>query len=69
MKAIKEMNPNRFVSSENALLAEMSFTSEQDKLSLSNGCHWEWSENLAMNKVASKDIRAMVCYHNKLEVG
>lgn len=60
MKTVKEMNPNRFVSSENALLAGISFTSEQDKVSLSNGCHWNLSENIATNKVASKDIHDMV---------
>ncbi|CAK9330220.1 unnamed protein product [Citrullus colocynthis] len=60
VKTVKEMNPNRFVSSENALLAGISFTSEQDKVSLSNGCHWNLSENMATNKVASKDIHDMI---------
>ncbi|XP_022135336.1 serine/threonine protein phosphatase 2A 55 kDa regulatory subunit B beta isoform-like [Momordica charantia] len=60
VKTVKEMNPNRFVSSENALLAETSFTSEPNKLPLSNGCHWEWSGNMAKNNVASKDIHAMI---------
>lgn len=65
MKTVKEMNPNRFVSSENALLAETSFTSEPNKLPLSNGCHWEWSGNMAKNNVASKDIHAMVGNYSK----
>ena len=69
MKTVKEMNPNRFVSLENALLAEISFTSEQDKASLSNGCHWNLSENMEMSNVACKDIRGMVGNFNKLEAG
>ncbi|KGN63570.1 serine/threonine protein phosphatase 2A 55 kDa regulatory subunit B beta isoform [Cucumis sativus] len=60
VKTVKEMNPNRFVSLENALLAEISFTSEQDKASLSNGCHWNLSENMEMSNVACKDIRGMI---------
>ncbi|XP_038879247.1 serine/threonine protein phosphatase 2A 55 kDa regulatory subunit B beta isoform-like isoform X2 [Benincasa hispida] len=55
VKSVKEMNPNRFVSSENALLAENSFNSEQDKVSLFNGRHWNWPENMAMNKIADQD--------------
>ncbi|XP_022928450.1 serine/threonine protein phosphatase 2A 55 kDa regulatory subunit B beta isoform-like isoform X1 [Cucurbita moschata] len=59
-KTIKEMNHDQYVSSENALLAEMSFSSEQGKFSLSSGCHRDLSENTAMNKVASKDINDMI---------
>lgn len=55
VKIVKEMNRNRFLSSENALLAEMSFTSKQEKLYPSNGCHSEWSENMAINKIADQD--------------
>lgn len=69
MKMVKEMNRNRFLSSENALLAEMSFTSKQEKLYPSNGCHSEWSENMAINKVASRDIFDMVVTYYKLDVG
>ncbi|KAL6007071.1 hypothetical protein ACLOJK_032567 [Asimina triloba] len=49
-KKAKEMDPNPFVYSENALLSEISFMSEGNEASVPNGYRLEWT-----NKVLKKD--------------
>ncbi|XP_038686836.1 serine/threonine protein phosphatase 2A 55 kDa regulatory subunit B beta isoform-like isoform X2 [Tripterygium wilfordii] len=46
VKKVQNMDPNQVVSSENSLLAERSFMSGQDKRSVGNGLHLEWTENM-----------------------
>ena len=55
MKKIKEMDPFPFVNSENALLSESSFMTEQDKPSVPNGCHPEWTDKMAKRMSLSQD--------------
>lgn len=61
MKKAKEVDPHQFVSSENSLLAERSFVSEQDIPSFTNGNNLEWKENVANNTFASQELHAKVC--------
>lgn len=63
VKKIKEMDPNPLVCSENALLAERSFMSGQDKPSVENGYHLEWTEKIAANIQPSQGVhsKVMVC--------
>lgn len=60
MKKVKEMDPYPFVNSENALLAESSFMTEEVKLSASNGYHPEWTEKMARSMPLSHDRHSEV---------
>ncbi|XP_062116220.1 serine/threonine protein phosphatase 2A 55 kDa regulatory subunit B beta isoform-like isoform X2 [Humulus lupulus] len=55
VKKVKEMGSSPFVSSENALLAEKSFMTEQDKLSVSNGYHSEWTVKMEKSMSPTQD--------------
>ncbi|KAB1200930.1 Serine/threonine protein phosphatase 2A 55 kDa regulatory subunit B beta isoform [Morella rubra] len=52
------MDPNPLVCSENALLAERSFMSGQDKPSVENGYHLEWTEKIAANIQPSQGVHS-----------
>ena len=60
MKKVKDMDPHPFASSENALLAEMSFITGQDKQSVPNGNHRVWTEKMPKSMSAPEDIHAEV---------
>ncbi|XP_024030531.1 serine/threonine protein phosphatase 2A 55 kDa regulatory subunit B beta isoform isoform X2 [Morus notabilis] len=55
VKKVKDMDPYPLVSSENVLLAESSFMTEQDKPSVSNGYHPERMEKMAKSMSPSQD--------------
>ena len=62
VKKAKEMDPHhQFVSSENALLAERSFMSEQDIPSFVTGNYPEWKEIVANNTFPSQELHSKVC--------
>ncbi|KAI4336179.1 hypothetical protein L6164_014737 [Bauhinia variegata] len=58
VKQVKEMVPLPSVCSENALLAESSFMSEQENPHAANGYHLEWIKPLAQN--LSQDIACKI---------
>ncbi|XVE57166.1 hypothetical protein DITRI_Ditri04bG0070100 [Diplodiscus trichospermus] len=64
VKKAKEMDlPHQFVSSENALLAERSFMSEQDIPSSVNGNYQEWKENVVNNTFLSQEMHSKFAYN------
>ncbi|XP_021292095.1 serine/threonine protein phosphatase 2A 55 kDa regulatory subunit B beta isoform-like isoform X1 [Herrania umbratica] len=56
----KEVDPHQLVSSENSLLAERSFVSEQDIPSFTNGKNLGWEENVANNTLLSQELHAKI---------
>ncbi|OMO67591.1 Protein phosphatase 2A, regulatory subunit PR55 [Corchorus olitorius] len=60
IKKANDMDHHQFVSSENALLAESSFMSEQDIPSFTNGTHPELKDNTANNAFLSHGVHAKI---------
>ncbi|PON59670.1 Protein phosphatase 2A regulatory subunit PR [Trema orientale] len=60
VKKVKEMDSFPFVSSENSLLAEKSFMSGQDKSSVPNGYHPEWTDKMGKSMSLSQDKHAEI---------
>ncbi|XWS60756.1 hypothetical protein CRYUN_Cryun07bG0063400 [Craigia yunnanensis] len=64
VKKAKEMDPrHQVVSSENALLAERSFMSEQDIPSFVTGNYPEWKETVANNTFPSQELHSKIAYN------
>jgi serine/threonine-protein phosphatase 2A regulatory subunit B len=60
VKKVKEIDHNPLVCSENALLAERSFMSGQDKPSVDNGYHLERTEKMAANTLPFQEVHPKV---------
>ncbi|KAE8736505.1 Serine/threonine protein phosphatase 2A 55 kDa regulatory subunit B beta isoform [Hibiscus syriacus] len=61
VKKAREMDfPRKFVSSENALLAERIFLNEQDIPSVANGNNLEGEENVANNIFSSQELHSKI---------
>ncbi|KAF3437006.1 hypothetical protein FNV43_RR19759 [Rhamnella rubrinervis] len=60
VKKVKEMDPYPFVNSENALLAERSFMTEEVKLSAANGNRPEWMEKMTRSMSPSYDTHSEI---------
>ncbi|PON72217.1 Protein phosphatase 2A regulatory subunit PR [Parasponia andersonii] len=60
VKKVKEMDYFPFVSSENSLLAEKSFMTGQDKSSVPNGYHPEWTDKMGKSMSLSRDKHAEI---------
>ncbi|KAJ0048521.1 hypothetical protein Pint_15484 [Pistacia integerrima] len=60
VKKIKEMDSSPYVSSENTLLAEMSFMSGRNTQSVPNGYQLDWTENMAKNMSPSQEVHTKI---------
>lgn len=61
-KKAKEMDPpHQIVSSENVLLSERGFMSEQDIAPFANGSYPDWKENFSDNSFPSQKLHSKVC--------
>lgn len=65
VKKVKEVDPNPFVCSENALLAERSFSSGQHTPAVANGYHTEWRENMTKNTSLSGEEHMRIAHDGK----
>ncbi|KAJ7956217.1 Serine/threonine-protein phosphatase 2A 55 kDa regulatory subunit B [Quillaja saponaria] len=60
VKKVKEMSPIPVLCPENVLLAEGSFTNEEESPSIAHSCHLEWTEKLAQNHSPYQDTHARI---------
>lgn len=56
MKKVREKGLGPYICPENALLAERSYVSDQEKINFDNGHHVEWTEKIAQQKLPSHEL-------------
>ncbi|XP_030458258.2 serine/threonine protein phosphatase 2A 55 kDa regulatory subunit B beta isoform-like [Syzygium oleosum] len=64
MKKVREKDLGPYICPENALLAERSYVSDQEKINFDNGHHVEWTEKIAQQKLPSHELPGIADYNN-----